>query len=129
VPDNNKWLEFVLDDLDSAEIMLREKKFNNVCYFSHQAVEKVLKAFLEHHKMNPPHIHNLIDLLNQCGNINQEIPKLLPKVRILNQFYIPTRYPVAPIGSTPKGMPNQTLAEKALDYAKEIIDYVKAQIN
>lgn len=127
MPDN-KWLDFVRDDLESAEIMLREKKFNNVCYFSHQAVEKVLKAFLEHHKINPPHIHNLIDLLQHCGSINQEIPKLLPKIRILNQFYIPTRYPVAPAGSTPKGMPDLTLAEKALIYAREIVDLVKTQI-
>lgn len=128
MPDN-KWLDFVIDDLESAEIMLREKKLNNVCYFSHQAVEKVLKAFLEHHQINPPHIHNLIDLLKQCGSISQEILKLLPEIRTLNQFYIPTRYPVAPMGSTPKGMPNQALAEKALDYAKEIVSYVKTQIN
>ncbi len=128
MPDN-KWISFVMDDLDSAEIMMREKKFNNVCYFSHQAVEKVLKAFLEHNKVNPPPIHNLIDLLKQCGNINEEILTLLPKVRILNQFYIPTRYPVAPVGSTPKGMPDQALAEKALEYAKEIVNFVKTQMN
>jgi len=109
--------------------MMREKKFNNVCYFSHQAVEKVLKAFLEHNKIIPPPIHSLIDLLKQCGNINQGISTLLPKVRILNQFYIPTRYPVAPVGSTPKGMPDQSLAEKALEYAKEIVDFVKTQMN
>ncbi|NNG66923.1 HEPN domain-containing protein [Caldanaerobacter subterraneus] len=35
-----------MDDLDSAEIMFKAGKYNMVCFFSHQAVEKALKAFL-----------------------------------------------------------------------------------
>ncbi|KUO52308.1 MAG: hypothetical protein APF76_04545 [Desulfitibacter sp. BRH_c19] len=43
--------------------------------------------------------------------------------RILNQFYIPTRYPVAPIGSTSKGMPSKDIAEEALSIANNILDF------
>ena len=43
---SNKWLDIALDDIDSAMIMLREKKYDNVCYFSHQAAEKGLKGCL-----------------------------------------------------------------------------------
>ncbi|MBT9148021.1 MAG: hypothetical protein DDT32_01790 [Syntrophomonadaceae bacterium] len=41
----------------------------------------------------------------------------------LNQFYAPTRYPDAPAGLLPAGMPEKTIAEKALVYAKEIFTF------
>lgn len=123
---SNKWLDIALDDIDSAKIMLREKKYNNVCYFSHQAAEKGLKGCLEDNKINPPRIHDLIELLKKCQNIDNQFSKFLSQARILNQFYIPTRYPVAPIGTTPMGMPYKSLAEKALNYAEDIVNFCKS---
>ncbi len=124
----NKWIEFAIDDIDSAYIMLREKKYNNVCYFSHQATEKALKSILYNNKINPPRIHNLVELIKQCQKIESGFSTFLLNVQILNQFYIPTRYPVAPQGSTPNGMPEKSLAVDALDYAKEIVEFCKLKI-
>ena len=126
---SNNWLNFAVDDIDSAQIMLREGKYNNVCYFSHQAVEKSLKAFLYQNNYNPPRIHNLIELLKECQKANDSFALFISNVRVLNQFYIPTRYPVIPKGSLPTGMPGKTLAEKALNYAIEIVDYCKSSID
>lgn len=122
----NKWIDIALDDIDSAKIMLREKKYNNVCYFSHQAAEKGLKGYLEDNKINPPRIHDLIELVKKCQNIDNQFSKFLQQARILNQFYIPTRYPVAPIGITPMGMPDKSLAKKALNYAEDIVNFCKS---
>jgi len=124
----NRWLEFALDDLDSAEIMMREGKYNNVCYFSHQAAEKGLKGFLENNRVNPPRIHDLVELLKLCKNLIEGFEQFLPQARTLNQFYIPTRYPVAPPGAAPEGMPSRPLAEKALNYAKEIVEYCRVNL-
>lgn len=124
-----KWLEFAVDDIDSAEIMLRERKYNNVCYFSHQAVEKALKGFLEYNGLNPPRIHDLIELLKSCQKVNADFERYLVQVRILNQFYIPTRYPVAPAGSLPNRMPGEDLARRALEHAREIVEYCRSYLS
>jgi len=120
---SSKWYEFAYDDIDSAKIMLKEGKNNNVCFFSHQSVEKAFKGFLVENNINPPRTHNLIDLCNLCIEINPDFKQFLPAARILNQFYIPTRYPIAPMGSTSKGMPGREIAEEALDKATNIVDY------
>jgi len=118
----NQWFDLAFDDIDSAQIMLREGKYNIVCYFSHQAAEKGLKGVLEFHGINPPRIHNLIDLVSQCNNIDGLFEGVLAPARTLNQFYIPTRYPVAPPGSLPSGNPSKDTAQKALSHAETILN-------
>lgn len=125
----NQWLEFSIDDLDSAEIMLKNCKYNMVCFFAHQAAEKALKAFLVSQNHNPPRTHNLLDLLNLCIKYNRFFENLIPKARILNQFYIPTRYPTALPGMTPSGMPDIKTAEKAMNFSNEIFSYCKSAIS
>lgn len=129
MPFTNNWLDFAFDDIDSAEIMLRESKYNNVCYFSHQASEKALKGFLEHNNVNPPRVHDLITLIKLCQNINNNFANFLPHMRTLNQFYIPTRYPDAPVGAISTGLPSKELSEKALNYAREIVDFCKKELD
>lgn len=123
-----QWLNFAMDDLDSAEIMFKAGKYNMVCFFSHQAAEKALKAFLVSQKHNPPRIHNLIDLVSICTQYDKTFEDFLSKVQVLNQFYIPTRYPTAMPGTTALGMPDIKTAEKAMVYAKEIFSYCKSAI-
>lgn len=124
----NQWLKFSMDDLDSAEIMFKAGKYNMVCFFAHQATEKAIKAFLVSQKHNPPRTHNLVDLVNLSAKYNKSFEDLLPKVRILNQFYIPTRYPTALPGTMALGMPDVKTAEKAMAFANEIFSYCKNAI-
>lgn len=119
----NKWIEMATDDLDSANIMLRERKFNNVCYFSEQAAEKALKGYLVDRRRIPPKIHNLVELLKICQEFDPNFMELGKQARVLNQFYIPTRYPIAPVGSTAEGMPSEQLARKAIEYGGEILEF------
>lgn len=125
----NPWFELAFDDIDSARIMLRENKLNIVCYFSHQAAEKALKGVLEFRGINPPRTHNLIDLVNECNNIDGTFKDVLTQARVLNQFYIPTRYPVAPPGSLPTGAPNIDIAQKAICHAETILDICSSSCN
>ncbi len=122
--DANKWYDFAADDIDSAKIMLGAKKYNMVCFFSHQAVEKALKAFLVSKGHNPPRVHNLIDLINLCSKFDKSFRQMLPKARILNQFYIPTRYPFASPSPTIED-PGVDAAEKALLFAQDIFNFCK----
>ncbi|TCW42570.1 HEPN domain-containing protein [Thermoanaerobacterium thermosaccharolyticum] len=40
----NQWLEFSMDDLDSAEIMFKNCKYNMVCFFAHQKFSLIVKV-------------------------------------------------------------------------------------
>ncbi len=46
----------------------------------------------------------------------------------LDIFYQPTRYPEAPTGSLPEGMPNREQAEDTLRKARSIFDFVQQRL-
>lgn len=125
----NNWLHFALDDLDGARILLRENKFNMVCFHAQQAAEKALKGYLIHNKVSSPRTHNLIELVNLCKKIDSSFSNFMVQMATLNQFYAPTRYPDAVVGISPKGMPSKDLSQKAFDYAHEIVIFCREKIN
>ena len=68
----------------------------------------------------PPRTHSIADLLNQLP------PDWFPALReplaeIMDQFYIPTRYPDALPGSFPEGLPGKEDAEEALLLARQVM--------
>jgi HEPN domain-containing protein len=118
------WLKYADDDLMAAKHLLKTELFNQVCFHCHQAVEKLLKAFLIRHEVNPPRIHNLNTLLNICAKKDPKLLELRQEVLALDMYYIPTRYPNAPIGSLHSGLPNKKDAETALAIARKIRERV-----
>ncbi|MCC5789620.1 MAG: HEPN domain-containing protein [Opitutales bacterium] len=111
-----KWLVFADNDLQTAEILLREEIWNQVCFHSQQAVEKYLKASLA--PKSRPRSHKVTDLLTR---IPVDLDETLKKdLRRLDRFYIPTRYPDALPGSIEEGMPTKEDAESALCTAKAL---------
>jgi len=116
---NNKWFAFAKDDIESAEILIRENKYNIACFHAQQAAEKALKGFLINNNIMLPRTHNLVELINMCSNINYSFIKYIQKMAILNQFYIATRYPDAVLGIGP----DKDTAVKSIKFAKEIFDY------
>lgn len=123
-----QWLKFVNDDIRSAEILLREGIFNMVCFHSQQAAEKSFKAFLRHHNQNIPFIHILEELCKRCIKIDPSFSQFMDDCMALDIFYQPTRYPEAPTGSLPDGLPNKEQAEATLQMAKNIFAFVRQRI-
>lgn len=56
------WLKFAEEDMALAKALLKEKIYNQVCFHSQQAAEKMLKAYLKSKKIVPPRIHSLLEL-------------------------------------------------------------------
>jgi HEPN domain-containing protein len=88
------WIDLADYDLISASAMLSAKQFLHVGFFSHQIIEKGLKALYWKKKQDePPFTHNLIVLIQKCGIIDN-----LPEVfLILSEELMPlginARYP------------------------------------
>lgn len=123
-----EWLKFAKDDLRSAEILLTAEIFNMVCFHCQQAVEKSLKAFLRRHEGTIPYIHMLEELCERCAAINPSFFQFADDCRKLDIYYQPTRYPEAPAGALPEGMPNKQQAEEALEKAKNVFEFVQQEL-
>lgn len=122
------WLEEALDDLETASELLKIGKWSKVCYFSHQAAEKALKAFIIKKLGIYKHTHSTAEL---AGEVSQqaEFPQdLLVEAGKLDRHYIPTRYPNAWPALPPYKHYNKTDAEEALETSKKVVNYVRNRI-
>lgn len=63
-------------------------------YFSQQALEKYLKAYLVQEKSEYPKIHSLIGLAKQCSKLSPDFsdPDFIRKIEIFNDFTEVGRY-------------------------------------
>jgi len=121
-----RWLAFAREDLRMAKLALTEGIFNQVCFHAQQCVEKAIKGWLEQHGRAPPRTHRMADLLPMLPpGLMGELSNAL---RLLDRFYIPTRYPDALPGVLSGGMPEQRDAEEALDVAQGALQRVEAAL-
>ncbi|MBI3636685.1 MAG: HEPN domain-containing protein [Candidatus Rokubacteria bacterium] len=78
------------EDLTMAEPALNQGIYRQACFHSQQAVEKALKAFLLARRGTYPKSHSLEQLL--LVDTGNELVDWRDRFRILDQFYLPTRY-------------------------------------
>ena len=124
----DEWMDFALLDLRRGEILFRENDFSIACYFSQQAAEKALKSFLVDNNVSYPRTHDLVKVNYLCRKIDDNFSDLKSRVVLLNQFYMPTRYPDAPAGMAPEGTPSKETAREALDYAHDVVEFCSEKI-
>tara|TARA_B100000315_G_scaffold214536_1_gene213191 strand:- start:314 stop:1042 length:729 start_codon:yes stop_codon:yes gene_type:complete len=124
-----KWLDYAKDDIRSVQSLYKDDIFSHVCFHSQQCVEKCLKAFIRYHNKELPKTHALKDLVELCRELS---PQLLNQYNIeiqkLDQYYVPTRYPDAALGSLPDGLPSKSDAGNAKQWANEIFAIISEKI-
>ncbi|MGJ7045399.1 HEPN domain-containing protein [Thermoanaerobacterium thermosulfurigenes] len=120
-----QWLNYAEDDYKAANELLKAKLYNVVCFHSQQSIEKYLKAYLIYNGINPPRVHHLITLIRIINKFSDAFDEFIDDVKTVDMYYIPSRYPDAPIGSLPDGMPNEDDAKKALEVAANIRKRIK----
>jgi HEPN domain-containing protein len=119
------WLQYALDDLKSARVLLKEKIFNMVCFHSQQVAEKLFKSLIASFNKEIPRTHNLIRLHNICEDLHDDKLDIDNEALIfLNDVYIDSRYP-ADFGVLPSGQTGAEEAEKAYVYAKNIDEILR----
>ena len=63
----NYWLTTAQDDLETAETLIKAKKYHHALFFSHLALEKLIKGLVYKNTNNHPlPIHNLKRLATQA---------------------------------------------------------------
>jgi HEPN domain-containing protein len=89
------WLEQAQADLRAAELSASGGAYEWACFQAQQAGEKALKAFLYAHGLTSIVTHSLRRLVRECEALEAPFAQLAEAGRLLDQHYIPTRYPNA----------------------------------
>ncbi len=121
------WLKQALSDLGQAEDSRRAGRHEWACFIAQQAAEKAVEA-LHLHRGQEAWGHVVAKLLVELPQSVQAPKDLIEKGRVLDNFYIPSRYP----NSHPEGAPFEHYgplqSDEAIRYAREIVEFVRSQM-
>lgn len=121
------WLNQAIRDLEQAEDSRRAGRHEWACFAAQQAAEKAVKA-LHLHLGQEAWGHVIARLLRELPRTVLVPEHLEEKGRVLDTFYIPSRYP----NSHPEGAPFQHYgmlqSEEAIRYAGEIVEFVRLRM-
>lgn len=115
------WLQKADDDFDFAVSVINESSFYaQICFHFHQSAEKYLKTIVIAYGIEFKKIHDLVALLKSTMAKRPDLEDLMGSCKLLNPYYIETRYPVHwPTNYT------KEVAIKARDAANTIRNRVK----
>jgi len=123
-----QWLDRAVEDCVVARLVLREGHTAHACFLAQQCTEKSLKAFLLARSNAYPRTHKLVDLVGECISIDPDFASFLADCAVVDQYYIPTRYPDGIPGSLPNGLPSTAEADEALTTAETILRFVQLHL-
>jgi HEPN domain-containing protein len=118
------WFRQSERDLAQARASQHQGWHEWACFAAHQAAEKAIKAL---HLANGQEAwgHVLAQLMSELPSKVAASPELVQRAQVLDNFYIPTRYP----DSHPAGAPfehyNELQSGEALSYADQIVEFVR----
>lgn len=121
------WFNQAARDLEQAEDSQQAGRHEWACFAAQQAAEKAVKA-LHLHSGQEAWGHVIAHLLRELPEPIAVPEHLVEKGRVLDNFYIPPRYP----NSHPQGAPFEHYgplqSEEAIRYAREILGFVRSQM-
>lgn len=124
---SSDWIKQARRDLEQAEDSLMKQRHEWACFAAHQAAEKAVKA-LHLHFGQEARGHVVARLIRDLPEPVTISEALLDKARVLDGYYIPTRYP----NGHPEGAPFEHYgalqSKEALTYAREIIEFIYAEM-
>jgi HEPN domain-containing protein len=121
------WLRQAGRDFEQAIDSRHAERHEWACFAAQQAAEKAIKALHLHagQKVRGPVIAQLLEELPETVNV----PELLvEKGRVLDNFYIPSRYPNGHSTGAPFEHYGPLQSEMAIRHAREIIEFSRAQM-
>ena len=121
------WFKQSLRDLEQAQDSQMAGRHEWACFAAHQAAEKAVKALHLSLKQEAwGHVVNrlLIELPASIAVSHD----LLEKANVLDNFYIPTRYANGHPDGAPYEHYGRLQSEQAIQYASEIIEFVRLKM-
>lgn len=119
------WLAQAIRDIEQARSSQSEGRHEWACFAAQQAGEKAVKAL--HLALGQEAWGHVI------ARLLQELPSpppedLVNKAKVLDNLYIPTRYPNGHPDGSPFEHYGPIQSEQAIEYASEILEFVRIQM-
>ena len=118
----DRWLKQAESDLAYAELGLRERFFAQVCFQCQQVCEKAIKALRYGRGERAVLGHALVELAAPL----EAMARFRENLAVLDQYYVPTRYPNGLPGGIPSDVYTGSQATKAVEIAREVVAAVGA---
>ncbi|MGA2640969.1 MAG: HEPN domain-containing protein [Spirochaetia bacterium] len=120
-----RWLRQAENDLQYARLGLREGFSAQVCFLCQQIAEKALKS-VHYGKLGKRIVygHSLVELAQELSvgfDLHRELA-------LLDQYYIPTRYPNGLPGGAPYEVYSLAQAEAAVAVCDRVISFAHASL-
>ena len=90
-----RWLRQAEHDLRIAGGHQGRGDFSDACFMAEQAAQKALKGFLIAQGQRFVPLHSVAQLAERCAQFDPDFAASITSGRLLDQYYIPTRYPDA----------------------------------
>jgi len=114
-----RWMLQARDDLEFVKWVLSEGRFfDKGCFLAQQAAEKAVKACLYMKGARVVLGHSVAELLERLLESLPDFAKHREAARLLDRFYIPTRYP----NGLPAGTPSESFKRSDLEQALSLAD-------
>ena len=113
------WFKYSQNDLISAKHLFHDlcpKQTEIACYLSQQCAEKSLKGYLLFKDIEPPRIHNLIELCQICMRQDSTFSQIIDACADLTPYGVAVRYPN-------ELAVDDVIAKSAIDKAQVIYDF------
>ena len=121
------WFRQAGRDLEQAVASQADGRHEWACFAAQQAAEKAVKALHLHHRQEAWG-HVVAKLLQELPDPVAVPPGMIERGRVLDNFYIPSRYP----NSHPEGAPFEHFGPlqsgSAIDHARTILAFVRDQM-
>jgi HEPN domain-containing protein len=119
------WYQQAQRDLEQAASSQREGRHEWACFAAQQSAEKAVKAVhLAHSQDAWGHV-----IARLLAELPMDVPSdLVEKARVLDAFYIPTRYANSHAEGPPFEHYGPLQSEEALRYAGEILGFAGAHL-
>lgn len=119
------WLRQAARDFDQAEDSRRAGRHEWACFAAHQAAWKAVKA-LHLERGQEAWGHSVAKLLRE---LPEPVPQgLVERAHVLDNFYIPTRYPSGHPDGAPFEHYGRLQSEEAISHARSILEFVGSQM-
>lgn len=114
-------------DLDQARSSRAEARHEWACFAAHQSAEKAVKAL--HLRLGQEAWgHVVARLLEQLPAGAPAPGDLVERGRVLDNFYVPTRYPNGHAAGAPFEHYGPLQSEEAIGHAGAILEFVRSQV-
>jgi HEPN domain-containing protein len=122
-----RWFRQARADLEVVRTLVGAGHYATACFHSQQTAEKGLKALLYSQGNRVVLGHSIRNLAQQGESYEANLASLQEEATLLDQFYIPTRYPNGlPAPAIPDESYTQSQAETAQQAAERFVQTVEA---